>query len=346
MLKREIMASFVCGAGLMLAASTLMSINNNPDSDKIIPSGHQNIEGKKQFASNHYCDTNQTVNDQTITGINKSAGKSTSSRTNQSIAKQSCDSTCRNTLRRKLKAGTSLTSEEAAAIRDNAHSIAKLLASSPLELANLAQSLQQNEENDNGTQAAAYAVLSALDNSQKTKIATQLLATSNQEHRVVGIQLLAPSINNDANAAYELGQILTRDTDPNVLTTAINVASRVDSSAATTQTIISSLTSVINGASPSSVKGSALLAKAKLVQSEQDVRDDVFRLLDSSSAQSQQFSLRAFSTIVERQARENTLENDWSEDAEFRETITSIANNVDADFGARLEAMQLMKQYF
>ncbi len=346
MLKREVMASFVCGAALMLLASTLISINSKPDSDKTIPIGHQNIEGKRQLTSNDYCDTNQTKNDQTIAGINRNSGKSIRSRTNQSIAKRPCDATCRNTLRRKLKTGTALTSGEAAAIRDNAHSIAKLLASSPLELANLAQSLQHNEENDNGTQAAAYAILSALDNSQKAKIATQLLATSNQEHRVVGIQLLAPSINNDANAAYELGQVLTRDTDPNVLTTAINVASRADSDATTTQSIISSLTSVINGASPAGVKGSALLAKAKLVQSEQDVRDDVFRLLDSSSAQSQQFSLRAFSTIVERQARENTLENDWSEDAEFRETITSIANNVDADFGARLEAMQLMKQYF
>lgn len=258
----------------------------------------------------------------------------------------SCDAICKS-LVEKLSQNETLSLEEASTIAANAAVFAALLADKPEILAALLATLQQDEgSDDNGIQAAASAVLAALTPAQKMAAGRALTSYGlSPSHRMVGLKLLAPSIADDWNALNDYNRLLTTETDPRVFAVAINMTLQVKGSEQIQDTL-SALTTVIRSSNSPYQSGTALIAKANLAPSANFVRDDVFSSIESTSEEQQQFGLEAFSTFMDRQNNDLPRTEDWSEDPEFRELITNIANNEQADPESQNDALLLMERYF
>jgi len=257
----------------------------------------------------------------------------------------SCDQSCQNIVLEQLSLSGTLSADHAAIIFQNPDEFAQLLKDQPVELASLLASLQKDEDQDNGTQSAAYAVLEALPLTDKAEVGGELAVSKAAQERLIGLKLIAPTLDNNSKTIDAFNRLLTKEEDPRVLSVAINIASTLPRENDVEETL-DALTSIILFNDNDHFSGSALMAKTKIAPSASLVREDVLDAVYSHSTDKQSFGLRAFETAMQRFDDELESNGNWYTDEKMRAAITSLANDNSTSSRVRTEAHRLRERYF
>jgi len=205
-----------------------------------------------------------------------------------------CDDTCRKDISQSLITDGLLSPDMIARMRENPEAFAKQLSNTPEILSDLLSTLKADEEDDNGTQNAALAVLQALSDVDKLDLARTLTTLSRNQDRIIGLELLELSLETQTGSVETLNGVLENEAHPSVLAKAINIASNLPKETDSKNTL-QALTKIIRYNPNDHSSGTALLAKVNIAPNSNIVYDDISASLASVSSQAVQLLNSYFS---------------------------------------------------
>jgi len=253
-----------------------------------------------------------------------------------------CEVDCQAHIVKLLSSGTELSPAEAQIIIDNAAVFAPLLASVPESLAQLLVSLQKDEVDAGNIHSAAHAVRTALSDAERSSAGQSLFNHENPSFRALGIKLSEDSITHDANASRAFGALIGHEKDAVVLVTALNTLSHQETIGPYAYETLPSLNNLIVFHESDTIRGSALVAKAKTVQSTEDIRADIHHALSSPSKKFQEFGLQAYSATRARHSFHFHTGLQWPNDNETIKLLQALINDTDVDSELRQMAGELV----
>ncbi len=254
----------------------------------------------------------------------------------------SCTGTCIERLTQKLNDGAYLDQTDIDLIFANTLDIAAILAQQPEQLSNIETSLE-NPENDQAKDALLF-LLSKLPKEQILQSARNLNASNNAQTRIAGLHLLESALGVDQSINTELNFLISTETDKDVLLNAIKIINelRPDDVDSSTR---NRLSNVIHSNNNDKLKSAALLAQTSAAIHDEDLREGLGYVLTSQSTDLKLTGLQALDQVLQRQQFQPDRGN-WKADAQFREYVSGIANDQDANIALRIEALNLMGRYY
>ena len=256
-----------------------------------------------------------------------------------------CDKVCENEIFQSLSGGGLLTADMIELIGKDPDVFAKALSNKPEILSLLFGTLKADEDEDNGTQNAAFAIYQALSDEDKFTIGQTLVSNERYQDRMVGLELLGSSLETQASSVQALNQILVVERNPRVLSRAINIASNLPESTDRKGTI-DALTEIIHLSSSDHFSGTALLAKVNIAPRRENVYTDISASLASGSVDKNAFGLVALEKSLIRYEAEFQAAGAWYDDRDLRSNVRRIAQNENANLEARALANRLLNSYF
>ena len=304
---------------------TSQSINDAPQSASVITPAPSAISARSK--------TKSTGSIQTETNDDKTDVSSI------------CDNDCQDNISKSLLKDGLLSENMIARILDNPAAFAKNLSRAPEIVSPLLATLKADEEKDNGTQNAALAILAALSDQDKLVLAKRLTSNAHNQDRLVGLELMELSSQTQTDFIPTLNKILENESNPTVLSKAINIASNLPKETELRDTM-QALTKIIQSNKSDHLSGTALLAKVKIAPSIQDVYTDISASLSNFSNDKSAFGLQALEAALQRNAGELDSEARWYNDLSLRESVRAIAQNQELNQRTRSQANQLLNSYF
>ena len=257
----------------------------------------------------------------------------------------SCSETCQTRIVELLTLEQDLTSADVTLITDNAEAFAQILASFPNALGSLLRRLQGDEDGDNNAHLAAYAVSSALSDEDRISAGRALLDHQDPAYRITGVKLAADAVTRDAEAAQAFHALVTREADPQVLITVLNALPIISNPQSYQPETIYTLDSLIGTQSSDYIRGSALVAKSKLVLSPADARIDVKQALRSSSGAFRGYGLQAYAIMKDREIFVEDNLAQLTEDQEIQELLNAMIDDPELGSRDRALAFSLAKRF-
>ena len=264
---------------------------------------------------------------------------------NETLNTLICDKNCQDDISKSLVTEGLLSPDMIARIRENPKAFAEKLSNTPEILSDLLLTLKADEEDDNGTQNAALAVLQALSDEDKLALAKTLTTLARDQDRIVGLELLELSLETQAGSVETLNGVLENEAHPSVLAKAINIASNLPKETEV-QGTLHALTEIIHSSSSDHFSGTALLAKINIAPSPDSVYEDISASLASFSDDKTAFGLTALQTALQRDDSEFGSEGRWYDDLSLRKSVRAIAQNQDVNEDTRAQAQHLLNSYF
>ena len=256
-----------------------------------------------------------------------------------------CDDICRDDISQSLGSDGLLSADMIARIRENPAAFAEKLSSAPKTLSDLFMTLKDDEENDNGTQIAALAVLQVLSGEDKLTLAKTLTTLNRNQDRIMGLELLELSMETQTGSIQTLNKLLETEDNPSVLSKAIRITSNLPEGTEV-QGALQALTKIIQYNSNDHVSGAALLAKVSIAPSSDIVYEDIVASLTSFSNDKTAVGLTALQTALSRDDTAFASEGGWYDDLSLRESVRDIAHNQEVSEETRSRANHLLNSYF
>jgi len=256
-----------------------------------------------------------------------------------------CDDICRDDISQSLGSDGLLSADMIARIRENPAAFAEKLSSAPKTLSDLFMTLKDDEEDDNGTQFAALAVLQVLSGEDKLTLAKTLTTLNRNQDRIMGLELLEKTMETQTGSIQTLNKLLENEGDPSVLSKAIRITSNLPEGTEV-QGALQALTKIIQYNSNDHVSGAALLAKVSIAPSSDIVYEDIVASLTSFSNDKTAVGLTALQTALSRDDTAFASEGEWYDDLSLRESVRAIAKNQQLSEETRSRANHLLNSYF
>jgi len=256
-----------------------------------------------------------------------------------------CDDICRDDISQSLGSDGLLSADMIARIRENPAAFAEKLSSAPKTLSDLFMTLKDDEEDDNGTQFAALAVLQVLSGEDKLTLAKTLTTLNRNQDRIMGLELLEKTMETQTGSIQTLNKLLETEDNPSVLSKAIRITSNLPEGTEV-QGALQALTKIIQYNSNDHVSGAALLAKVSIAPSSDIVYEDIVASLTSFSNDKTAVGLTALQTALSRDDTAFASEGGWYDDLSLRESVRYIAHNQEVSEETRSRANHLLNSYF
>jgi len=256
-----------------------------------------------------------------------------------------CDDICRDDISQSLGSDGLLSADMIARIRENPAAFAEKLSSAPKTLSDLFMTLKDDEEDDNGTQFAALAVLQVLSGEDKLTLAKTLTTLNRNQDRIMGLELLEKTMETQTGSIQTLNKLLETEDNPSVLSKAIRITSNLPEGTEV-QGALQALTKIIQYNSNDHVSGAALLAKVSIAPSSDIVYEDIVASLTSFSNDKTAVGLTALQTALSRDDTAFASEGGWYDDLSLRESVRDIAHNQEVSEETRSRANHLLNSYF
>ena len=256
-----------------------------------------------------------------------------------------CDESCKDQISNALASNGLLSADMIARIRENPGAFSKELMNAPAIISPLLATLKADEEDDNGTQNAALAILKALSDQDKLNLANILTSYEGDQDRITGLELLELSLETQTGSIQTLNNVLETEGDPSVLSKAISITSNLPEDT-DVQDTLQALTKIIQYNPSDHISGSALLAKVNLAPNSDSVYEDISASLASISNDKTATGLTALQTALSRDDSKFASEGRWYDDLSLRENVRAIAQNQELSEEIRSEANHLLNSYF
>ena len=256
-----------------------------------------------------------------------------------------CGDGCQDQISKSLASNGLLSEDMIARIRENPAALAEKLTTTPKTLSDLLSTLKADEEDDNGTQSAALAILKALSDEDKLSLAKMLTSYDHDQDRIMGLELLELSLETQTGSIQTLNKVLETEGDPSVLSKAITITSNLPEGTKV-QGTLHALTKIIQYNRSDHVSGAALLAKVSIAPSSDIVYEDIVASLTSFSNDKTAVGLTALQTALSRDDTAFASEGGWYDDLSLRETVRDIAHNQEVSEETRSRANHLLNSYF
>ena len=256
-----------------------------------------------------------------------------------------CDDGCQDQISKSLASNGLLSADMIARIRENPGAFSKELMNAPAIISSLLATLKADEEDDNGTQNAALAILKALSDQDKLNLANILTSYEGDQDRITGLELLELSLETQTGSIQTLNNVLETEGDPSVLSKAISITSNLPEDT-DVQDTLQALTKIIQYNPSDHISGSALLAKVNLAPNSDSVYEDISASLASISNDKTATGLTALQTALSRDDSKFASEGRWYDDLSLRENVRAIAQNQELSEEIRSEANHLLNSYF
>jgi len=263
------------------------------------------------------------------------------SKTDSTTPNIDCEITCQNRIVNLLGSKTKLSPSDANLIIENPSLFAPLLAANPEALARLLSRLQEDEGENDHAQFAAQAILIALSDEARLAAGQSLLGSADASFRVLGIKLSKDNLTHNAQASRDFDLFIRQEKHTHVLIAAINALSETDTPGPYASETITGLNHLINFHDSDNIRGNALVAKAKLVQSTSIAKTDIQNALLSPSPELQELGLQAFSIARERDAHQPSQKGKWTNDKTSIDALKTMINNTELDSDTRQLAGEL-----
>ena len=296
-------------------------------------------EARPSFPRQSRIDDNRPVYD---AGASKSA-KTEASEPSSGGALAECADDCQKRIVKLLASGAQLSPADAELILQNAAIFAPLLVAQPESLANLLVSLQKDEGGeDDSAQFAAHVVFETLSDEERSIAGQSLLSDKNPSFRIIALRLAKNEITHDAQTAQAFGSLIKHEKDARVLVTALNTISQQKETGPYVYETVIGLNELINFHESDHIRGNALVAKAKVVQSTEETKADIQSALLSQSTDLQKFGLQAFAVTRERHNFLFDSGRQWTNDEESIRLLQALISNPDLDSETRQLAGELV----
>ena len=258
-----------------------------------------------------------------------------------------CGDGCQDQISKSLASNGLLSEDMIARIRENPAAFAEKLTTTPKTLSDLLSTLKADEEEDNGTQSAALAILKALSDEDKLSLAKMLTSYDHDQDRIImGLELLELSLETQTGSIQTLNKVLETEGDPSVLSKAITITTNLPEGTEV-QNTLHALTKIIQYNSSDHISGAALLAKVNLASNSNDLYDDISASLASFSSDKTEMGLTALQTALSRDDAAFASEGGWwYDDLYLRESVRDIAHNQEVSEETRSRANHLLNSYF
>ena len=256
-----------------------------------------------------------------------------------------CDDGCQDQISKSLASNGLLSADMIARIRENPGAFSKELMNAPAIISSLLATLKADEEDDNGTQNAALAILKALSDQDKLDLANILTSYEADQDRIMGLELLELSMETQTGSIQTLNKVLETEGDNSVLSKALRITSNLPEDT-DVQNTLQALTKIIQYNPSDHISGSALLAKVNLAPDSNSVYEDISASLESISSDKAEIGLTALETAFNRDGTEFTSVNKWYDDISLRESVRALAQNQDLSEDTRSHAYHILNSYF
>ena len=260
-----------------------------------------------------------------------------------SSAALSCFKECQARILKGLVSGQNLTADDAVLMTQNADLFATVLAANPNALGALLTKLQEDEDEENGNaaQMAAYAIDTLLSGADRLSAGQELLGHADPALRIVGVKLAVNDEALDVSVAQTLKSLASQETNPRVLTALINAIPADKVSGVNSQDTIEVLDSLMSFKNSDYIRGTALVKKSRLAQSTSDVKVDVLRALRDPSSKLRGYGLQAYAVFKTR--HKNADIDIRGNDGEFHDLLNALIDDPNADEENRALALKLLR---
>jgi len=253
---------------------------------------------------------------------------------------EECDEACINRTVSSLITGQGLDSDDGISITsDRASQIADLLKNDPSKLAEIQASL--SSFGDQNARDTVLYVFSRLPDEQVQQLARNLSSSQNTRDRIDSLSLLESVSSGSLDVQSEIKQIISTESDPDILLKAIKISHNLDPDIvdSTTQSRLSNL---ITSGSNEKIRSAALITKTKIVKNDPALQNDISTALNSSSKRFTEAGLQALDSVLNSKDNNTNLRNNVT----LRKNVEDIANNPNADPYTRVEALNLIQRHY
>lgn len=254
-----------------------------------------------------------------------------------------CDQDCVMSVLNRLISGKNLSYEYGPNVRNiEGQNVAKYISDKPAQTTKIEATLK-TLKSQNDRDSILY-VLAHLPLEQSIPIAQRLLTSSNRLDQFDGLYLLTSANSRGATVKDQLSNTINNSDYFKVVIKAITLMSEYypdfleDASKKRLNSFISDHTNKRS-------QTKALITKARLFNTNDDVKRDIITALTSKSHYYQKAGLIALDYVTNRQNRDLLVVH-WTYSDALKEIITSIANDESAAAQNRVKALNLMIQHY
>ena len=256
---------------------------------------------------------------------------------------RNCNQSCQLRILDHLQSGQILSNRDVKLITQNADIFAPQIAKEPDLLIRLLSTLNDEDDDKIALQPAALAVRAALSDTDRKRVGTRLINSSDPSARIIGLDVIGYASAGDIEASTLFSDFMSTETNPRVLVKAIHVIGDQDIG---THSRVAILNTIMNAQHSDFIAGTALVAKVKLMPSEYQTRREVNRALSSPSLKMQRYGLQALAVLQSSKGAPQsgqTDEHSLEQTQLFEDALTNIADDPNVDNDTRLLALELMR---